>query len=366
MATIILKATENCNSNCIYCDVVRKERPVRTMSQNTLRLVYQRTDEYLTTNPDERMTIIWHGGEPLLLGVEYFESAACLQDEYCPETKGRIDNAIQSNLTLFDESFVPVFKKLGIDQIGSSYDPVAHVRGMGSDVIDSLSYNRAFMRGDALATKHGFSAGVICVVTKKSLARPLEVFHYLANLKLGSGFDFHPVLVDDDTRGEISITPKEFVEFLGAIFPVWWQHRDRFPDVDPFKSIHANIGEGKRSLSCCDSGSCSRSHINIAPDGSASHCGRSSDWGILDYGHISERTFDEIIADEQRNIMDERTKRLKKGSCGKCRFWAICHGGCPLDSWFTYGDFRHKTNWCYVKKGFIEKYYEPITGIRFE
>lgn len=366
MATIILKATVNCNSNCVYCDVLRNERPVRTMSPENLRLVFERIDEYLTANPEERMTLIWHGGEPLLMGVEYFENASRLQDECCPDTWERIDHAIQSNLTLFDETFVPIFRKLGIDQIGSSYDPVSHVRGIGAGALDSLSYNRAFMRGDALTLKHGFSAGVICVVTKKSLSRPLEIFHYLANLKLGSGFDFHPVLLDDNSRDDIAVTPHEFVEFLGAIFPVWWEHRERYPEVNPFKSLHENIAEGRRSLSCVDSGACSSSHINISPDGRTSHCGRSADWGILGYGHISERTLDEILADEQRKVVDERTKRLKKGGCGKCRFWSICHGGCPLDSWFTHGDFRHKTNWCYAKKGFIEKYYEPITGIRFE
>lgn len=366
MATIILKATESCNANCAYCDVVSKERDVRKMPLETLRLVFTRINEYLTTRPEEQMAIIWHGGEPLLLGVEYFDAAYNMQEEHCGGTKARIQHLMQSNLTLFDETFVAAFRRLGIDQVGSSFDPVPHIRGYGAGERDSYRYNKAFMRGDALAKKHQLSAGVIYVVTKKSLDRPLEIFHYLANLKLGSGFDFHPVLIDDKNKKELGITPQEFVDFLAAILPVWWKNRNRYPDVDPFKSLYMNIAERKTSLTCCDSGSCAYNHINVAPDGRLSQCGRSSDWDMLNYGTIFERSFGDIMQDKQRAGLLERTERLKNTSCKGCRFWTICHGGCPLDSWFTHGDFNHKTNWCHVKRGFIEKHFEPVTGLRFE
>ncbi|MBF0564221.1 MAG: radical SAM protein [Nitrospirae bacterium] len=366
MATIILKPTENCNSNCLYCDVARKKRKVRTMPPETLGIIFERINEYLTDKQEEDIHIIWHGGEPLLLGPDYFENAYRMQEETCGATKGRICHAIQSNLTVFSEAFVPVFRKLGIDQIGSSFDPVPHVRGRGVEKPDSDTYNRAFMKGDALSKKHGFSSGVIYVVTKKSLQKPLELFHYMANLKIGSGFDFHPVLIDDSRKKDLAITPKQFVEFLGAIFPVWWEHRERYPDVNPFKSYLTLIDERRQSLVCSDSGRCAYSHINIAPDGSLSHCGRSSDWGVLDYGNVEQKSFSEVMLDEQRKALLVRTELLRNSGCGKCRFWTICHGGCPLDSWFTHKDFRHKTNWCHAKRGFLERYFEPVTGLRFE
>lgn len=368
MATIILKATEECNSNCLYCDVVRKQRAVRTMPPETLKAVFERVDEYLHANKDEEMTIIWHGGEPLLLGPTYYENAYRMQETLCPQTKSRIKHAMQSNLTVFDESFVPVLKQLGIDQIGSSFDPIGYVRGadIGSGEIDSQTYNRNYLRGDALAKRNGFSSGVICVVTRKSLARPLEIFYYLTNLKLDSGFDFHPVLVEDTSRQNLAITPKQYVEFLGAIFPVWWAHRERYPKVDPFTSYCTMIEERRQSLVCSDSGQCAYTHLNVGPDGSITHCGRSGDWGLLDYGNVHRRSFAEVMLDEKRALLRDRPAHLKNTACKKCRFWTICHGGCPLDSWFSHGDFLHKTNWCYIKRGFLKKYFEPVTGLRFE
>jgi MoaA/NifB/PqqE/SkfB family radical SAM enzyme len=68
----------------------------------------------------------------------------------------------------------------------------------------------------------------------------------------------------------------------------------------------------------------------------------------------------------ERGPLRERSALLKKGECGACRFWAICHGGCPLDSYADHSDFAHKTDWCAAKKLFLEKYFEPITGTRFD
>lgn len=365
MATLILKATEDCNSDCIYCDVVKKRRSVLYMPLETLEMVFIRINEFLKNRPNEKFTIIWHGGEPLLLGPEYFQSAWDFQEKHCSETKYCIEHAIQSNLTLFSEKFVPILKKLGIDQIGSSFDPEPYVRG-SREKKNNFKYNHMFMMGDALIQRYGFGSGIIYVVTKKSLNRPLDVFFFLTNLKTDGAISFNPVLIYNENHNEIAISPEEYVEFLGAIFPTWWNHRNRYPNVEPFRSLLKIIAKGEISLGCVDSGMCAYSHINVSPDGEASHCGRSYDWGILPYGNISKVSFLEIFSDRQRQQLLDRNKILQKRECKNCRFWTICHGGCPLDSWAKHKDFMHKTEWCDSKRGFIEKYFEPITGLRFE
>ncbi len=61
-----------------------------------------------------------------------------------------------------------------------------------------------------------------------------------------------------------------------------------------------------------------------------------------------------------------RQLHLEQGECKGCRLWTVCHGGCPLDSYAETGDWMRKSPLCAYKKGFIEKYFEPITGVRFE
>ena len=365
MATLILKATEKCNSDCYYCDVVYKQQSGASMSPDVLEAVFVRIDEYLKACPSEKIELLWHGGEPLLVGPEYFRLALTFQDKHCPETKYRIQHAMQTNMTCFTEEFVHVFHEIGITCVGTSYDPEPHMRGPGRPINSDL-YNKMFMNGIGILERNGFGWGMIYVVTKKSLAKPLDVFLFLTNLKLSGGVSFNPVLIYDEYRKDISITPDEYVEFLGKIFPYWWKHRHRYFDLDPFRSLVSNIIDGNRSLACGDSGDCVYHHINVTPDGETSQCGRSADWNLLPYGNIKEKTLVEILQDSQRNQLAERVPFLRRTECGACRFWELCHGGCPLDSYSQHKSFMHKSEWCQAKRGFIEKHFEPVTGVKFE
>lgn len=175
----------------------------------------------------------------------------------------------------------------------------------------------------------------------------------------------NPVLIYDEERRDVAITPGEYVDFLGEIFPLWWQHRNRAPNVEPFKSLVSTIIEGNTSLFCSESGTCAYRHINITPDGETSQCGRSADWGLLPYGNIRDRTLAQILADNQRDQLKERVKILELGECAGCRFWEICHGGCPLDAWSKHENFMHKSEWCEARRGFISRHFEPITGVKY-
>jgi len=364
MATLILKVTEKCNSNCFYCDVVRKEKTGKTMSMDTLETLFKRVNEYLS-HPDNRVEILWHGGEPLLPGPDYYRRAISLFNKYCSKTKNRVNHSIQTNLTCFNEEFGDIFRSLGINTIGTSYDPEPYIRGPGKK-IDSDEYNRKFMRALAILERQGFGWGMIYVVTRKSLSKPLEVFHFLSNLSLRGGFNMNPVLIYDEERQDIAITPEEFRDFLGAIFPVWWKHRERYPDVQPFKGLVQTIIDGGLSLNCGESGDCIYYHVNVTPDGETSQCGRSADWGLLQYGNIKDKSLGEILGDAQRHQLVERIKKLQNKDCRGCRFWNLCHGGCPLDAYSKHKNFMFKSEWCESRRGFIEKYFEPVTGVRFE
>jgi uncharacterized protein len=335
------------------------------MPLEILEQVFLRANEYLEACPAERVELVWHGGEPLLVGPEYYEAACELQERHCPGTQARISHSIQTNLTCFREEFLAPFRRLGITSVGTSYDPEPGIRGPGPERRSDI-YNREFLRAIQILDREGIGWGLIYVVTRRSLGRPLDVFHFLTNLKLSGGVSLNPVLIYDEARRELAVTPEEYVEFLGAIFPTWWSHRERYPLVEPFKSLTGNVVDGNMTLGCVDSGSCTYNHLNIAPDGETSQCGRSADWGLLPYGSIRERSFADILRDGQRDQLAARVKRLAETECQGCRVWDLCHGGCPLDAWSAHGGFAHKSEWCAARKGFIEKVFEPITGRRYE
>lgn len=366
MPSVILKATEWCNAHCTYCDVVHKPEPeVRTMSLDVLERFYVRVDEWLRARPWDRLEIVWHGGEPLLAGLDFYRAARRFADARCPTTKHRIDHSMQSNLTCFSEEAADVLWDLGLRSLGTSYEMYAGIRGMGRKV-DSAAYNRLFMEGVRILEKKGFDWGLIYVVCKPAVLDPLGTFRFLTNLRPRGNFMMNPVLLYEEGNEDLRISVDEYVDFLGTIFPVWWAHRHRWPNVNPFRSYVTNLLEGGKQLACVESGNCADSHFNLSPDGSLSQCGRSNDYGLLDYGDVDTKSLTEVFDDAQRDLLRHRNQVLFETDCKDCRFWTICHGGCPLDAWADKGTMMAKTPWCLTKKDFLEKYFEPITGTRFE
>lgn len=363
MAVIIFKPLEKCNANCIYCGVISKGQN-KVMSEELLEKTFHRMNEYLLAQPEETVTVTWHGGEVCLLGVDYFRRAQAVQKEQCPSTSDRILHQVQTNLTLLTKEFVDVWKQMGITRVGTSFEPIEGIRGLGNKR-DSRLYNERFLRGAAIAEEHGLSWGVIYVVNRRSLEQPLDIFRYLANLSVRSEMLFNKIHIFGEGPTELNVTEDEFADFLGAIFPVWWKERRRYPHVRPFsRYVDWYTTTNKRALVCESSGKCANNWIYIGPTGETSQCGRSADFGITDYGNITDRTLAEILHDQQRDVFSRRQQVLPQGECAGCRFWGICHGGCQLEAYRETGDFLSKSPRCRSLKRFLTKYFEPITGLK--
>jgi uncharacterized protein len=364
MATLILKPTEACNAACVYCEVDRKGwRAKKIMPFDILERMFVRVNEFLAARPREKLEIVWHGGEPLILGPDYFEKARAFQEKHCAATLSRIRHTVQTNLTLLTPSHIAALRGLGMNSVGTSYDPVAGLRRLKKGE-DGSAYNRKFLDAVALIEREGFRWGVISVVTKLSLARPLDIFTFMTNLVPDGGVMFNPVNIAEPELAHLGISAGEFADFLGAIFLVWWAHRARYPRVEPFRSLIGDLlSDKKQNRFCHDSGNCTNTHFNLGPDGKWSHCGRSEDWGLLDYGTIADRSIEDVFADAAREDLRRRNDVLSNGECRGCRWWTVCHGGCPLDGYLNTGSLMGKTAFCEARRGFIEKYFIPITGI---
>lgn len=364
MPTLIFKETEACNSNCIYCDVIARKKP-KTISMDHLKKVFVYINEYLEKFPNEYFSIVWHGGEPLIVGVDFYRKVLELQETYCSSTKSRIEHDIQSNLTLITQEMIDVLKQMGITRVGTSYEPYKGIRGFGP-MRDSDAYNKKFFRGIELLQKNGMTWGFIYVVTKNVIDKPLEIFNLLSNFKVKGGFQLHPVYSykNEDTN-HVGITAKEFADFLGEIFKFWWPHRNRFPYVEPFFSYLNHYTNGG-PVCCSESGNCAYSHIYIGPEGEYSHCGRSSDWDVFEVGNVDNMSIVEAFEQPYRKELQMRSSYLLENDCKGCSYFKLCHGGCPLDGWNSTDSVMSKTEWCLSRRYFLKHYFEPITGLSFD
>ncbi|MCL2168319.1 MAG: radical SAM protein [Lentimicrobiaceae bacterium] len=361
MINIIFKAVEKCNSNCVYCEVIAKHEN-EIMKYELLQEVLQKVNDYLLKNQNEEINLTWHGGEVCLLGADYFYKTIELLEKYCKTTKNRIKHSVQSNLTLINQEIIDAFKILGIKNIGSSYEFIPHIRGFGKQR-DAIAYNRKFFEGVSLLEKNGLRWGVIYVVHKQSLEKPLEVFHILTNLNVSSGPKFNKIYIYGEDKYNLAITGKEYADFLGAIFPFWWKNRERFPKIAPFSNFYDSYTYKVTQMDCELTGLCSHRWMYIGPTGNVSQCGRGGDFEILNYGKIQYQTFEDILTHPLRKELKNRTAILRNTTCKDCRFWMVCHGGCPIDAMLTNGKITTKAPHCDWVKPFLTEYFEPITGL---
>jgi radical SAM protein with 4Fe4S-binding SPASM domain len=329
-----------------------------------LEKVFIQINEYLEKHPSETFSIVWHGGEPCIVGERFYEKVLEYQHLHCANTQQRIEHDLQTNLTLINQNLIDIFKKMGINRVGTSYEPYKGIRGFGPNR-DSDAYNAAFYKGIELIERNGFSWGFIYVVTRAVLDKPIELFRILTNFKVKGGFQLHPVYsYKNEDKNGVGISAVQFADFLGSIFPIWWENRERYPFVEPFFSYLNHYHKGG-PVCCSESGCCYNTHIYIGPSGTLSHCGRASDWDVFKVGNISDMTICEAFEHPYRLDLKKRDDYLKNNDCKGCEYFSICHGGCPLDGWNHADSVLAKTEWCVSKKLFLKKYFEPITGLTF-
>lgn len=362
MLTIILKPIERCIANCIYCDVIIKKNK-KTMPYDLLRTVYRKINTYLEKLPEEEVTITWHGGEITLLGAEYFEKAYEFQNTECKRTQERISYIVQSNLLMLNQGIVDGLKQLGIKQVGSSFDPLPGIRGIGSKR-DSYRYNRMFLAGAKLLEKNDIAWGVINVVHKRQLSRARDVYYCLANLS--ESISINPVQIYGDDPHDLRITGEEFADFMGEIFPLWLKQRD-FNQVRPFNSFYNLFLKKETRLVCSEAGRCAFRWLYIGPSGESAQCGTAGDHSMAMYGNIKNFELDTLMDHPYRHELAERVKLLQTGHCKDCRFWRMCHGGCFIDALMVNGRLNSVSQMaCDWTKKFFTSYYEPILGTQLD
>ena len=364
MITIIFKAVEKCNSNCIYCEVIAKRQNV-VMEYDLLKTTLQKINEYLLKYPEEQINIIWHGGEVCLLGAKYFNKVIEFLERYCKTTKNRITHAAQSNLTLISQDIIDAFKVLGMKTVGTSYEFIPHIRGFGKNR-DSAAYHKQFFEGVNLLELNGMSWGAIYVVHKQSLKNPLDVFYMLTNLNVANAPKINKIYFYGEEKHNLAITGREYADFLGAILPVWWNNKERYRHIAPFSQFYESYLHKTTRMDCELAGKCAHQWIYIGPTGKVSHCGHAGDSEILPYGNIQTHTFEQLLTHPLRDDIKNRVAILKNGACKDCRFWTVCHGGCPVDALLLYKNVNAKASHCEWVKPFLSKYFEPITGLRFD
>lgn len=213
-----------CNLGCRYCYYLAKENlyssaGITLMSDEILEKYIA---DHISASGEETIFFSWHGGEPTLAGIGFYEKALEFQKRHCPEGV-RIINGIQTNATLIDDEWCSFFARrnffvgVSIDGNESFHDRFR----LSKEGKESFSKT---LRGYSLLRKHGVSTEILAVVNSENVKHPLEVYRFLKSLE--PGFITFIPLVELDRHSvsgasEISVPAAAFGKFLCEIFDEW-------------------------------------------------------------------------------------------------------------------------------------------------
>ena len=211
-----------CNLDCTYCYYLEKSELLgkgrNSCMDEELLEIYIRQQIEATTEPV--ITFSWHGGEPLLAGIDFYRKAVALQKKWCPPGK-RIINGIQTNGTLLNEAWCEF---LAEEQfvVGISMDGPEELHNRFRKTKDGTGSFRKVLQGYDLLVMHGLEPEILCVVNAENVLYPLEVYRFLRHLGV-SFITFIPLVerTTDTGVSERTVIPEAFGEFLCVVFDEW-------------------------------------------------------------------------------------------------------------------------------------------------
>ena len=213
-----------CNLNCRYCYYLEKKSLYKLtdsflMSDDILEIYIKQLIEASTGNV---IDFSWHGGEPLLAGIDFYRKVLKLQSAFKPAGT-TIRNGIQTNGTLIDEEWCRFLAEEGF-LIGISMDGPAEFHNIYRRTKDDGNTWYNVNRGFQLLKKYGIIAEILCVVNAQNVQHPFVIYDFLK--QTGAKFiTFLPLVVpESDSSSGVSsdsVPSEEFGFFLSEVFDKW-------------------------------------------------------------------------------------------------------------------------------------------------
>ncbi|MFH1990747.1 MAG: radical SAM protein [Patescibacteria group bacterium] len=337
---MILPVGLNCNMTCSYCYHAGKNFSQGKFHRMPDEIIWKTIFE--SSQLAKNVDFLWHGGEPLMVGINHFKKAVQIEKEI--NFAGRVRNMIQTNGVLLTQAFCDFFAKENF-KISTSID--------GTKKINDT--NRCFANGKGTYDKvkkainlwraTGNNIGAIVLVTKANVNHPAEVYRGIKRLNLTS-CAFHFCSQNEKCLTSMIPGRKETFEFFRSVFDKWFENDDPSFPIRNFRNAIRVLCGGK-PLDCASMVDGCRGFIAVSENGDVYPCHRFVSKNEFLMGNIHYRSLSEIYENATHEY--DRICSLS-GECKSCKWLEMCGGGCAYERFVTNGAFNSVHPECSIKK----------------
>jgi len=369
-----------CNLDCKYCFYLEKEKlyPGTKTWAMPDEVLEQYVQQYIAAQPGDEIHFAWQGGEPTLLGLNFFRRVVDLQQRHAGGKT--IANAVQTNGVLIDEAwgeFLAEHRFL----VGVSIDGPRDLHDCYRvDKGQAPTFDRV-MRGIAKLKQHNVDFNTLTVVHRRNSQHPVEVYRFLK--EIGSGFiQFIPIVERRAKSGssdglvlikpsfgdaaevtEWSVEPKAYGTFLSRIFDEWVKKDVGRVFVQLF-DVALESWMGMDASLCVFRKTC----------GSALAMEHTGDLYSCDHfvypenklGNIMETALENLVDSPQQKAFGQAKSESLPRMCRTCEVRFACNGECPKHRFLTTPDGEPGLNYlCAGYKHFfkhIDPYMQFMAG----
>ena len=340
-------AGPRCNLHCRYCFYLEKmsffPESDFLMSDKVLEAY---TRKYIASQPGPSVVFAWQGGEPTLLGIDFFHRALDFQKKYGMGKE--ISNTLQTNGTLLDESWCDFLSKnnflvgLSMDGPETVHDVYRLDRAGGSTHVTVL-------RSLRMMQKYGVEVNVLATVNIESSRRPLDVYRFFREQgvqfiqfipivereadseaeRLGLSLAGPPSLTQEEKAAAVmprSVTPRDYGEFLRRIFEEWVRNDVGSIFVMNFEWALGAWADMPAGV-CYLSPRCGLNLI-IEHNGDIFSCDHFV-YPAYRLGNILTDDLGEMVLSKTQIAFGASKETGLPGYCRECDVLFACRGGCP-------------------------------------
>ena len=333
-----------CNIDCTYCYYLEKEKlfPKEKKFRMTPDVLESYIRQLIETSVEAGMQEIpfaWQGGEPTMLGVDYFRQIVSLQKQYAPEGV-KITNALQTNGVLLNDEWGGFLRDEGF-LVGISIDGPKKVHDRYRRDRAGRPTFDAVMHGLEVLQRNEVEHNALTTVHRANGGKGREIYRFLKGL----GIDFMQFIpiaersrdgelaaapqVDQDPGNAVtawSVSPRVYGKFLCDVFDTWFA-RDIGKVFVQFFDVQLGLWMGRHSSLCIFAETCGNA-LAIEHDGSLYSCDH---YVYPEYrlGKITETPMRDLIwTERQREFGHDKASKLTR-QCNSCSYRFACNGGCP-------------------------------------
>ena len=320
-----------CNLDCHYCYYLQKEflYPEAASFRMPDDLLEAYIVQQIDIAPEPVINFFWHGGEPTILGLDYFRQIVALQRKHQPPGR-RISNGIQTNGVLLDEDWCRFFAAEGFG-VGLSLDGPPELHDPYRVTKGQKPTHKQVMRGYRLLRQHKIPVDILCVVHAQNVHHPLQVYRFFKEIK-AQYLSFIPLVEMQPTAaGGVSprsVPAEALGEFLCAIFDEWVRHDIGRIIVQIFEEA-GRPARGQDHSLCIFRRTC----------GDVPVLEHNGDFYSCDHfvapahhlGNIRETPLLALLESPEQHAFGQAKWDTLPRYCRECEVRVMCNGGCPKD-----------------------------------